>query len=256
MKTMKTNNLLLVAITALSLGMTSCSQSDDVTDSTTGKQKITFVSGEENTNQAKTRTSMGGAYTDSSFPFYWEAGDAIWVNATDNITGNNTGTSPYSLFIGNVTTSAPYKIRYTGTGSYNSNNPNLSTSSVNASSNANQVVIPMLQSVTLGSTKHFGTSGDCGTATATGPRSDGSYKFKLDHKASYLMLLPRWEGNDGTYKLKSVMVTTHNKNFLLAGRFLFDDNGISNVTYDSNGNVTSGLVGNTSGSSYHKDYCR
>jgi hypothetical protein len=230
---MKKHYLILTAAAGLSLCMTSCSQSEDVTENTSAKQAITFVSEDETT-----RTSMGGAYTDSSFPFYWEVGDAIWVNATDQITGNNTGTASNALFKGNVTTSAPYKIRYTGTGSYSSTNPNLSTPAFSTSSNANQVVIPMLQSVTLGSTKHFGASGDCGTATATGPRSDGSYKFKLDHKASYLMLLPRWEGNDGTYKLKSVMVTTHNKNFLLAGRFSFDDNGIGSTIANTSGSST------------------
>ena len=237
---MKTNYLLMVAITTLPLSMASCSQSEEVAEKT-GKQTITFISGDEATNQAKTRTSMGGAYTASSFPFYWEKDDAIWVNAADHITGDNTGTASYALFIGDVTTSAPYKIRYTGTGNYTSDNQHDATCSFSTSSDANQLVIPMIQSMaTLGSTTHFGATGDCGTATATA-NGNGTYKFKLDHKAAYLILMPRW-GSDGatntTWKLKSVIVTTHKNDYLISGRFSFSDSGIGSPVTNTNGSAT------------------
>jgi hypothetical protein len=70
--------------------MTSCSQSEDVADGTSAKQTITFTSGEDETRPAP---QWAGLYTDTSFPFYWEKNDAIWVNATDKITGDNTATA-------------------------------------------------------------------------------------------------------------------------------------------------------------------
>jgi hypothetical protein len=86
MKTMKTNYLLSAAIAVVSLGMTSCSQSEDVADGTSAKQTITFASGE---TRHDPHLNGRGIYTDTSFPFYWEKNDAIWVNATDKITGDN-----------------------------------------------------------------------------------------------------------------------------------------------------------------------
>lgn len=263
MKTMKTNNLLLAAITALTLGITSCSQSEDVAESTTGKQTITFVSGDEATNQAKTRTSMGGAYTDATFPFYWEGGDAIYVNSvqSDGTTSNGISsaiagkvngstsftTQSFATFTGTVptlTTGGSYKIRYTGTGSYTSYNQR-NTTSLTTTSNANTLVIPPYQTMaTLGSTTHFGTAGDCGTTTATA-KSDGTYQFKLDHKAAYLIIMPRWGtgGTNTTYKLKSVTVTSYTAGNNLSGSFSFDDNGI---IFDQYGNGVP--VTNTNGS--------
>jgi hypothetical protein len=224
-KTMKFNYLLSAAIVVVSLGMTGCSQSEDVADGTTAKQTITFASGEDETT---TRTSMGGKYTDASFPFYWEAGDAIWVNATDKITGDNTGTAARALFTGNVTTSAPYNIRYTGTGHYETTNSRTGIT-VSTTSDANTLVIPPVQSIATwdegADTKRIGANGDCGTATATG--SGSSYSFKLDHKAAYLILMPRWgTGGMDNYRLKSVMVITRDNSYFLSGRFSFDNNGI------------------------------
>jgi hypothetical protein len=50
MKTIKTNYLLSAAIAVVSLGMTGCSQSEDVADGTPAKQTITFASGEDETD--------------------------------------------------------------------------------------------------------------------------------------------------------------------------------------------------------------
>lgn len=238
MKTKKTSYLLLAAIATLSLSMTSCSQSEDVAENVNGKQTITFVGGDETT-----RTSMGGKYTDDKFPFYWEAGDAIWVNAADNIKGDNTTTAAKAMFTGNVSTSAPYKIRYTGTGVYNTTNSRTGTT-VNTTSNANTLVIPPVQTMSedqLGKTVHFGASGDCGTATATG--SGSSYSFKLNHKAAYLILMPHWgelktRSREYYPRLKSVTVTTHNNKYLLSGRFGFDDKGIGNPINETEGSCT------------------
>jgi hypothetical protein len=234
MKTMKTNYLLSAAIAVVSLSMTGCSQSEDVADGTSAKQTITFASEDETT-----RTSMGGAYTDTTFPFYWEVGDKIWINAADEIGGNMTAPTRNAIFSGNVTAAATYKIRYTGTGSYNTTNSRTGTT-VNTTSDANTLVIPPVQSIATwdegAATKRIGVNGDCGTATAINCGS--YYKFKLDHKAAYLILMPRWTGNDGTYKLKSVTVTTQNKSSLLSGRFGFSDTGIGSAVTNTNGSAT------------------
>jgi hypothetical protein len=238
MRTIKTNYLLLAAITALSIGMTSCSQSEDVAEDTTGKQTITFTSGDDDMT---TRTSMGGNYTDSKFPFYWEKGDAIWINAKDHITGDNTSTAAHANFTGSVSTSAPYKIRYTGTGSYNTTNSRTNTT-VNTTSDAKTLVIPPVQSIASwaegAATSRIGANGDCGTATATGKGT--FYKFKLTHRAAYLIIMPRWgTGSTNTkYKLKSVTVTTQTNKYLLSGRFGFSDTGIGSAVTNTNGSCT------------------
>jgi hypothetical protein len=152
-KKMRINYLSLTAIAAISLYMTSCSQGEDVTARTTGKQTVTFLSGEK-----VTRTSMGGNYTDANFPFYWEKNDAIWVNATDEIASNNSETASYALFTGEITTSSPYLIRYTGTGNYSSKN-NLTNKTLTTKSDANTLVIPPIQTLSIpGNTVHFGAT--------------------------------------------------------------------------------------------------
>jgi hypothetical protein len=265
---MKKHYLIVIAAAGLSIGLASCSQSEDVSEDgqtlSTTKQTVTFVSGEETTNQANTRTSMGGAYTDSQFPFYWEGGDAIYVNAVQSdgttsagissaIAGKVNGSTSFSkqsaaIFTGDVTalpSGGSYKVRYTGTGTYTSNNQRDATYSFTTNSNANQLVIPPVQAMTSmdGSTSRIGANGDCGTATAAKNASTGHYDFKLDHKAAYLILMPRWGtgGTNNTYKLKSVTVTTydahdtHFKPYLISGRFSYDDNGIGSVISKTNG---------------------
>jgi hypothetical protein len=136
-------------------------------------------------------------------------------------------------------TGGSYEIRYTGTGSYTSNNLRDATYSFTTNSDANTLVIPPVQTIAeadLGTTKNFGAIGDCGIATATG--SSSPYSFKLNHKAAYLMLMPRWPGetfNSKTYKLKSVTVTALDIRFLVSGRFSFDDEGIETPLSGTNG---------------------
>lgn len=253
----------LTVAAALSIGLAGCSQSEDVADGgqtpATGKQTVTFVSGEDTTT---TRTSMGGAYTGTSFPFYWEGGDKIWVNAvqadgttsvgiSSAIDGKVNGSTafsqqPHAIFTGTDVPALPeggsYKVRYTGTGTYTTKNSRTKVT-LGTTSNANALVIPPVQTMDatgIGSTFNFGAIGDCGTATAT-TSSGGIYNFKLNHQAAYLILMPRWPGetyNTKTYKLKSVMVTTHNSTYLLSGRFSFDDNGIGSPVSGTNGSST------------------
>ena len=173
----KTRLLSFAAFCGLALAFASCAN-EDVAQGTTGtdsendKNLTTFVAGDE----AKTRTTMD--YNTGNF--YWEAGDYIYVKDDDGTwqKSDNAPTGKVASFKfkvpGKFTASANYKVYYPGK---NGNN--------------NQVTIPAAQSQSEpNSTAHFGVSGDCGTATATGTVGGGSFSFALDHQAAILVLQP------------------------------------------------------------------
>ena len=173
----KTRLLSFAAFCGLTLAFASCAN-EDVAQSTTGtetendKNLTTFVAGDE----AKTRTSMD--YT--SGDFYWEAGDHIYVKDDNNVwrKSSNSPTGKVASFKfkvpGKFTASASYKVYYPGK---NGNN--------------DQVTIPAVQSQSEpNSTTHFGVSGDCGVADATGTAGGGVFSFRLDHRAAYLVFQP------------------------------------------------------------------
>ena len=173
----KTHLLSFAAFCSLALAFASCAN-EDVAQGTTGtetdndKNLTTFVAGDE----AKTRTSMD--YT--SGDFYWEAGDHIYVKDDNNVwrKSSNSPTSKVASFKfkvpGKFTASASYKVYYPGKNGSN-----------------DQVTIPAAQSQSEpNSTAHFGVSGDCGTATATGTVGGGSFSFRLDHQAAILVFQP------------------------------------------------------------------
>ena len=176
-KLFKTRLLSFAAFCGLALAFASCAN-EDVAQGTTGtetdndKNLTTFVAGDE----AKTRTTMD--YTSGNF--YWEAGDYIYVKDDNNVwrKSSNSPTGKVASFKfkvpGKFTASASYKVYYPGK---NGNN--------------DQVTIPAAQSQSEpNSTAHFGVSGDCGTATATGTVGGGSFSFALDHQAAILVLQP------------------------------------------------------------------
>ena len=173
----KTRLLSFAAFCGLALAFASCAN-EDVAQGTTGtetdndKNLTTFVAGDE----AKTRTSMD--YT--SGDFYWEAGDYIYVKDDDGTwqKSDNAPTGKVASFKfkvpGKFTASASYKVYYPGKNSSN-----------------DQVIIPATQTqATPNTTTHFGESGDCGTATATGTVGGGSFSFALDHQAAILVFQP------------------------------------------------------------------
>lgn len=128
------------------------------------------------TGDPTTRTSM-----ESDGKFFWEAGDKIYVkddNGTWNASSNSpTGKTAYFKFKvpGTYTAHMSYEVYYPG-----------------KNGNQNQVTIAAHQSQTEpNSTAHFGASGDCGMATATRIASERNFNFTLDHKAAYLLFLPR-----------------------------------------------------------------
>ena len=173
----KTRLLSFAAFYSLALAFASCAN-EDVAQGTTGtetdndKNLTTFVAGDE----TKTRTSMD--YTSSNF--YWEAGDKIYVKDDDGIwqVSNNAPSAKVASFQfkvpGKFNNSATYKVYYPGKNGSN-----------------DQVTIPAAQTQAApNSTAHFGESGDCGTADATGTVGGGSFSFALDHQAAILVLQP------------------------------------------------------------------
>ena len=128
------------------------------------------------TGDPATRTSM-----ESDGKFFWEAGDKIYVkddNGTWNASSNSpTGKTAYFKFKvpGTYTAHMSYEVYYPG-----------------KNGNQDQVTIAANQSqAEPNSTAHFGASGDCGMATATRIASERNFNFTLDHKAAYLLFLPR-----------------------------------------------------------------
>ena len=176
-KLFKTRLLSFAAFCGLALAFASCAN-EDVAQSTTGtnnendKNLTTFVAGDE----AKTRTSMD--YT--SGDFYWEAGDYIYVKDDDGTwqKSSNAPTSKVASFKfkvpGKFTASTSYKVYYPGKNGSN-----------------DQVTIPAAQTqATPNTTDHFGESGDCGVADATGTVGGGVFSFRLDHQAAILVFQP------------------------------------------------------------------
>ena len=136
------------------------------------KNLTTFVAGDE----TKTRTSLN--YNSSDF--YWEAGDYIYVKDDDGTLqkSSNAPTSKVASFKykvpGKFTAHTSYNVYYLG-----------------KNSSGNSVTISTAQNQTApDNTAHFGTAGDYGTATATGPLGGKSFSFQLEHQPAYLVFQP------------------------------------------------------------------
>ena len=173
----KTRLLSFAAFCGLALTFASCAN-EDVAQSPTGtdnendKNLTTFVAGDE----AKTRTTMDYNTGD----FYWEAGDYIYVKDDNNVwrKSSNAPTGKVASFKfkvpGKFTASASYKVYYPGK---NGSNDQVTISAAQSQAEPN-------------TTTHFGESGDCGTANATGTVGGGSFSFALDHQAAILVFQP------------------------------------------------------------------
>ena len=169
----KTRLLLFAAFCGLTLAFASCANEDVAQNpnNTDNDKNLTIFSA----GDPSTRTSM-----ESDGKFFWEAGDKIWVKDDDGTwqQSSNAPTAKTASFKfrvpGKFTQSSTYKVYYPG-----------------QSGNQDQVTISASQSQSEpNTTAHFGTSGDCGMADAS-KQSNGSFAFTLDHKAAYLLLLPR-----------------------------------------------------------------
>nr|WP_036894505.1 hypothetical protein [Prevotella sp. oral taxon 306] len=170
----KSGLLSLMALCSMALTIGSCAN-DDVAQNPTipndDKNLTTFAAG-----TPTTRTSM-----ESDGKFFWEQGDKIYVK-DDNGSWNASSNSPtgktdnFKFKVpGTYTAHTSYEVYYPGQGGSN-----------------DQAVIAASQSqAEPNTTTHFGAAGDCGMATATKVPGKQQFAFTLDHKAAYLLFLPR-----------------------------------------------------------------
>ena len=173
-KLFKTRLLSFAAFCGLTFAFVSCANEDvaqNPNSTDNDKNLTTFSAGDPST-----RTSM-----ESDGKFFWEAGDKIWVKDDDGAwqQSSNAPTAKTASFKfkvpGKFTQSSTYKVYYPG-----------------KNGNQDQVTISANQSqAEPNTTAHFGVSGDCGMATATKVTGKQQFAFTLDHKAAYLLLLPR-----------------------------------------------------------------
>ena len=178
-KTMKRHSfksglLSLMALCSMALTIGSCAN-DDVAQNpiipNDDKNLTTFAAG-----TPTTRTSM-----ESNGKFFWEQGDKIYVK-DDNNTWHASSNSPtgktdnFKFKVpGTYAANTSYEVYYPGQGGSN-----------------DQAVIAASQSqAEPNTTTHFGAAGDCGMATATKVSGKQQFAFTLDHKAAYLLFLPR-----------------------------------------------------------------
>ena len=233
---MKINKFTSLFATCLLLGLTACSN-DNVSDAdpnNSAKDKdLTGKTSFSITSEAKTRTS--GVY-DSGVNFYWTTNDNIWVKSGSTLTAsssnNITSTTAASakFYFDGTYTAASYPVRYTG----------------NASSSGNTVTIATSQNQDeANNATQLGTVGDCGVGTAT-RQTDGSYKFNLSHKASYITFMPYYskEALDASAVVTQIEVKAANDE-KLAGTFNFSDSGLGAANSSSN-SVTLTLNGTSS----------
>ena len=173
-KLFKTRLLSFAAFCGLTLAFASCANEDvaqNPNNTDNDKNLTTFTAGDPTT-----RTSM-----ESDGKFFWEAGDKIWVKDDDGTwqqssNAPTTKTASFKFKVpGKFTQSSTYKVYYPG-----------------QNGNQNQVTISANQSQTEpNTTAHFGASGDCGMADAAWSNTKNGFAFSLDHKAAYLLFLPR-----------------------------------------------------------------
>ena len=235
---MKINKFTSLFATCLLLGLTACSN-DNVSDADSGNgaenKDLTGKTSFSITSEAKTRTS--GVY-DSGVNFYWTTNDNIWVKSGSTLTAsssnNITSTTAASakFYFDGTYTAASYPVRYTG----------------NASSSGNTVTIATSQNQDeANNATQLGTVGDCGVGTAT-RKTDGSYKFNLSHKASYITFMPYYSKEElaASAVVTQINVTVANGESL-AGTFNFSDSGLGTAISSSSSNsVTLTLNGTSS----------
>ena len=235
---MKINKFTSLFATCLLMGLTACSN-DNISDADSGNsakdKDLTGKTSFSITSEAKTRTS--GVY-DSGVNFYWTTNDNIWVKSGSTLTAsssnNITSTTAASakFYFDGTYTAASYPVRYTGEASTSGNTVTIATSqNQDVANNATQL----------------GTVGDCGVGTAQ-RQTDGSYKFTLDHKASYITFMPYYSKEElaASAVVTKINVTVANGESL-AGTFNFSDSGLGTAISSSSSNsVTLTLNGTSS----------
>ena len=223
---MKTNITSIFAAATLAIFTAACANEETTKPEANPEAPaagMTFVGG----SAVKTRTSLdvtlpGGTTVD----YFWEPSDKI--GTADGATGTAQITSK----------SATANFRMSK--AYNTSTVDVYYPGQNASA-YNQVTIATNQTQTEpNSTKHLGAAGDCGTAIAH-RQLDNSYKFDLDHKASYLCLLPRTPNKLVSTYISQIKITADNN---IAGTYTLTNTGLTGSGSSNTITIT------TSGSSH------
>ena len=164
----------MALVFGIGLALASCAN-EDIAQNQKGKDDDTNLT-TFSTGDPTTRTSM-----ESNGTFYWESGDKIWVKDDNGAwqQSSNAPTEKTASFEfkvpGKFTKSSTYKVYYPG-----------------KNGNKDQVSIAANQSqAEPNTTAHFGIAGDCGMADAAWSNAKNGFAFTLDHKAAYLLFLPR-----------------------------------------------------------------
>ena len=231
--------LFLYAVTSLvTLSLTSCGE--EVPDNPPKDQTV-FASekGDQGSRSSviilnEDGTPVSGEDTRTSIDpnrfFYWEIGDKIWVKDGSSYhvsSGSDiTGTADEAKFIVDAALGeSSYPVFYTGY--LEGDTTSTLSSSVTIASGQTQSA--------WNNGAHLGYSGDCGVAVAQ-KRANGTYKFTLYHKASYLIFQPYLDSQIvGTYRLKRIEITADGTT--LAGTYPFDANGLNTAGVRSSSNV-------------------
>ena len=219
---MKTNALSLLALTSALFLMAACASEETNSKQEQAQKPDTKGLTAFTVDGGATRTTAD--YDGSGLNFYWTEGDRLWVNngtltqdnsnnITEMLTPNPTTPGAVKraatarFYFSGTYTAPTYPVRYTGKGS----------------TAGDKVTIKAQQAQALpNDAAHISEDGDCGTGTAI--NSGGGYNFTLDHKASYLTLLPYSTINfSPSVKLTQVKITADEA---LSGQFNFDDSGI------------------------------
>lgn len=212
-----------LAVPALLLFLTGCAGDDASQENSSvqpGTENMTRFSVAEDAvgPQPASATRTAGEYTGSAVKFYWTSGDRLWVNdAATALKVSNRSTisatagkeTAASFYFDGVFTAPSYPVRYTGNGNTAGDKVTIKAEQLQQAPNDGA---------------HIGTDGDCGTAVA-GRQGDGSYRFMLDHKASYLTFAPYDSKGElaGTVSVQQIKVTADRD---IAGTYGFDDSGI------------------------------
>lgn len=230
---MKYRNLLHTALLLTVTAFASCANEDVAQDGNIQNKNIEKTSvvtfrGERNTTfvNPTLRTSIKHALGQGATP-YWSAGDKVWVKDTNgNFTQSKAGTFNTDMTAGVFSLTGTFAngctVHYTG---------------ANSTSGDKVTIAAEQRQTSANNFSHAGASGDCGVATASG--NGNAFKFKLDHKASYLCFLPRTTNAFvKRSKLTAIEVVAESD---IAGTFDFSNGSLSAQPLE-NGSKTIKLV--------------
>ena len=207
----------IAALSVVACSSEDSAQQDNAKQNTT-KGVATF-DGSQPSNDTRALTRTTATYTlGGDAKVFWTSTDKIFVQDDAN-TFHQSGAA--NLYNPSNKAKATFSL---ASGSFTLNNREVRYTGENGT-DANTVTIATTQTQTTANDfSHLGTSGDCGTATATG--SNGNYTFTLNHKASYLCFVPRCMNTDlgPNIKLTKIKVTANQP---IAGKYDFSTGSLA-----------------------------